>query len=67
MFVYVTVSNVIEVNEGEVGNEQVEEVFGESMIETQEGRTQYMMALIEDDRDTMQGVGDGGGSYQLGV
>lgn len=41
----------------------MEEVLGER-IETQEGGTLNVMALRDDDRDTMSGVGDGGGRYE---
>lgn len=46
-------------NEEEVGNEHVEEVLGEMILQTQGGGIQYMMALRDDEGDTMQGVHEG--------
>ena len=43
-------------NEEEVGNEHVEEVLGEMILQTQRGGIQYMVALRDDEGDTMQGV-----------
>lgn len=52
--------------------EQVEEALGGRIIKTQEDETQYMVAIRDDNRDTMQDVElgggeDGGGGYQCGV
>jgi hypothetical protein len=52
----VLVTAVIEVNEEQVGDEHVEEVLGEGIIETQEGGTWYMAALKNDKKDKLQDV-----------
>jgi hypothetical protein len=49
----VFVNVAAKVDEEEVGNEHVKEVLGEMIIETQKGGTQYMMALRDDEGDTM--------------
>jgi hypothetical protein len=41
--------------------EQVEEALGGRIIKTQEDETQYMVAIRDDNRDTMQDVELGGG------
>ena len=46
-------------NEEEVGNEHVEEVLGEMILQTQRGGIQYMVALRDDEGDTIQGVHEG--------
>ena len=66
----VSVNAATKVNKEEVGDEHVEEVFGGRIIETQEGVTQYIVALRDDKEDTMQGVeprDGGGGRYQWGI
>ena len=63
----VSVNAATKVNKEEVGDEHVEKVFGGRIIETQEGVTQYIVALRDDKEDTMQGVeprDGGGGRYQ---
>ena len=46
-------------NEEEVGDEHVEEVLGERVPQTQRDGIQYMVALKDDEEDTMQGVHEG--------
>jgi hypothetical protein len=46
-------------NEEEVGDEHMEEVFAERLLQTQRGGIQYMVALKDDEGDTMQGVHEG--------
>ena len=47
------------VDEEEVDDEHVKEVFGEKVPQTQGGGTQYMVALRDDEGDTMHGVHEG--------
>ena len=51
--VAVKVHDINEVDEKEVVDEQVEEVLGERITKTQEGGTQYTVALRDDDGNTM--------------
>ena len=57
----VEVNGVNEINEEEVRYEQVEGALGGRIIKTQEDGTQKMVALRDNDRDTMHDVESGGG------